>query len=115
MGNIISHNGSCCSEFVADNFCTILKKNIQKSFNYFSQQANKMIAILSIALQETFKDLDKLIMDNLQDKAINTGSTAIVVVIYGNVTVCASLGDSQAFVSQTNKVVALSQPITPVN
>ena len=86
------HGGEAASEFIAKNFETQFRKNLNWS------QSDDPIPVLRSALLDTFQDIEEQLEVFLtQLRQFEVGSCGFVVVVVGDRILTANLGDSEAW------------------
>jgi serine/threonine protein phosphatase PrpC len=114
MGKINSHNGSLCVDLIKLHFMSMLTKNLKNAIKPDEVSELNFVKAFSRVITKTFKEIDALLLEKLKERSYDCGSTALVIVILGNLILCANLGDSVAFITQKSSNISLSVQMTPV-
>jgi serine/threonine protein phosphatase PrpC len=105
--------GDLCSHFAADMFPSYLEKELKANGGVTALEGPKMESILTKAFVSTNKAMHR---STAVDDTLS-GTTGIVVIIYGDLLICANVGDSRAItateVDSHLKFGALSNDQTP--
>lgn len=108
-GSLKRHNGSNCAIIATNLIKKILEQRLIKSFQKLNLKKDNFYELIGQAIEKTFVEIDHEIGNQLRESALETGSTALVILHIENHLFCANLGDSQAFTMGTNRCVSLSK------
>ena len=114
MGLLNRHNGRDCAELSSQIVVEIVHKIFRKKLKNIANESLNYYNMIVSNLHQVFIELDLKIMQNLKEKSMESGSTAIVVLHIDNNVFCANLGDSRAFIMGKEQSTSLSQPHTLV-
>lgn len=115
------HGGSYCSCFVRQQFLSVFSS--QPDLQQYTRLGPAIrasvpgVELLKTAMARTFVELDTMLRGTLKrhNKALKSGSTAVVVVLTPTHIVTANLGDSRAILRRHGGVVPLSFDHKPSN
>jgi len=101
FGVFDGHNGNTCSKYLSVNFPEVLKKN-----NYLNESP-------SIALIQTYLEIDKSFLLKCSTSGDKSGSTGVSTLIRDNQIFIANAGDSRCIICEDARVFALSSDHKP--
>lgn len=107
-----------CVRYVSDLLPITLKEKLHEAEESGGglEGQSKLLGHLKTVIEQSFSETDasflKTRITNMQDKDYNSGCTGLVLLIYGDLAICANLGDSRAIVSRCKKALRLSQEHT---
>jgi len=97
------HNGRTCSKFITSKLPEVLSKNC-----YFFDAP-------SVALVQSFMEVDKMFLENCSKKGDKSGSTGVAVLIRDKQMFVANTGDSRCIICEESNVYALTNDHKPYN
>jgi len=119
FGVFDGHGGMHCVRPVHELFPYFLKENIARTHQQNKEgdgidNQQNFYSYIKTMIENAAFDTDNEVKEKLMDHCMNCGCTANIVMIIGNMVVCANIGDSRAILSRNKKPILLSKDHKPV-